>query len=48
MTNQTAPAVAGICARLDGQPLALELAAARVRVMSVDMQQTRWMRRWGC
>jgi predicted ATPase/class 3 adenylate cyclase len=36
VTDDTAAAVAEICRRLDGIPLALELAAARVRMMSVD------------
>jgi len=35
-TDQQAPAVAEICRHLDGIPLAIELAAARVRSLSVD------------
>ena len=36
MTETNAPAVAQICQRLDGIPLALELAAARLRALSVE------------
>ncbi len=36
VTAQTAPAVAAICRRLDGIPLAIELAAARSRSMSPE------------
>jgi predicted ATPase/class 3 adenylate cyclase len=36
VTPENAAAVAEICIRLDGVPLALELAAARIRALSID------------
>ena len=36
MTEQDAEAVGEICRRLDGMPLAIELAAARVRALSLE------------
>ena len=45
LSADNASAVANICARLDGVPLAIELAAARVRHMPVHMLLERLSRR---
>ncbi len=41
ITNNTAQAVAEICAQLDGLPLAIELAAARIKLLSPQTIRTR-------
>src|SRR5215216_5937024 len=41
VTNENAPALAQVCHHLDGIPLAIELAAAKVRVLSVEQIATR-------
>ena len=41
LDDDTAPVVADICQRLDGIPLAIELAAARVRMLSVTQIRAR-------
>jgi predicted ATPase/class 3 adenylate cyclase len=41
VTDQNAPAVAQVCHQLEGIPLAIELAAARVRVLSVEQIRAR-------
>jgi predicted ATPase/class 3 adenylate cyclase len=41
VTNENAPAVAAIAARLHGMPLAIELAAARIKLFSPEALRTR-------
>jgi predicted ATPase len=36
VTDESAPAIAEICHRLDGMPLAIELAAARLKILSPE------------
>jgi predicted ATPase/DNA-binding CsgD family transcriptional regulator len=41
LTGENAPVIAEICVRLNGLPLALELAAARIKLLSPDALLTR-------
>jgi predicted ATPase/class 3 adenylate cyclase len=45
VTNDNAPAVAEVCHRLDGLPLAIELAAARIRLLTPQAMLSRLERR---
>ncbi len=47
LTEDNAPAVAEICVRLDGLPLAIELAAARSTMLSPEMMRRRLESRLG-
>ena len=47
VTNENAPAVAEICVRLDGLPLAIELAAARIRIFTPQSMLSRLEDRLG-
>ncbi len=47
VTNENAPAVAGISARLHGMPLAIELAAARVKLLAPEQILERLERQLG-
>ena len=47
VTNDNAPAVAEICVRLDGLPLAIELAAARIRILTPQAMLARLENRLG-
>lgn len=41
VTNENAPAIAEICQRLEGLPLAIELASARIKMLSPEALLTR-------
>src|SRR6185369_15809280 len=47
LTASEAIGIAEICVRLDGIPLAIEMAAARVRTMSIEVIHSRLSDRFG-
>lgn len=46
VTNENAPALASVCFQLDGIPLAIELAAARVRTLPIEQIGARLEKRF--
>ncbi|MEO6696006.1 MAG: adenylate/guanylate cyclase domain-containing protein, partial [Ignavibacteria bacterium] len=47
VNNDNAPALAQICFQLDGIPLAIELAAARIKILSLEKIQEKLNNRFG-